>query len=299
MRHLIVLVLTPLAAGAAEKDPALVRLAEEAEAFHVTAQRMLATEALTHQGRKSLPRFRPRVGAAAAKPAALPMIRREIVSEFGYAAMRERPGDLREYRKVVRVDGKAAGKPGRARLELAANMKSDDDRRRKQMLQDFEKFGMIGAATDFSQVMLLFRGSLLERYEFRHAARNQIGGEAVSILTFRQTGGEGGARVFHGKELAVVPLEGEIWIRDSDMRPLRIITRVVTEEDERPVLHTGETEYRLTKSGALVPVSVLYTRRQGETLMVENRAVYSDHQIFTVDTAIKFTADETVEPRQP
>ncbi len=284
------------AAPAADLDPVLERVSEEAEAFGVSAQRMVATEILRHHGLKSPPRFRPRVGAAALGPIKVPMVTREIVSEFGYAAMRDSPRDLREFRKIIQVDGKAVKNASRARLELASNMTSDDDRRRKKMLQDFEHLGMVGAATDFSQIILLFRRENLSRYEFRYSARNRIGDDPVSVLVFRQKPSGDGARVFHDKEMEVVPLEGEIWVRDSDSRPLRIVTRAVTKEYGLPVLHAAETEYKLTRTGTLAPASVRYTRTQGEDVTVENIATYTAIQVFSVDTEIKFTPEEESPP---
>jgi hypothetical protein len=296
---LALLVLAPLT-SAATLDPYLERLSEEAEAFATTARRMVATETLVHRAVKAPPRFLPRIGAAATTGAQI--ITRRIVSEFGYSAMAGSPGDLREFRKVVEVDGKPAADVAKARLELASNMTSEDDRRRKQMLQNFERLGMVGAATDFSQIILRFRRAELPKYEFRYSARNILDSQAVSILVFRQKSKDDGARVFHDKELEVVPIEGEIWMRDSDSRPLRIVTRIVTEEYGLPVLHAAETEYRVTASGALAPVLVRYTRTQEKTVNVENYAAYTAHKIFTVDTEIKFTPDEaTAEtpPQQP
>ncbi|MEZ5398482.1 MAG: hypothetical protein R2729_02370 [Bryobacteraceae bacterium] len=287
---LVLLLAAPLLAQQ-QLDPFLERLSEEAEAFAVTAPKMVAAETLKHSGRKSIPRIR--IGKKAVDPPLqLPLVTREIVSEFGYALM---DGELHEFRRIVQVDGKKAGNRTRARLELAQGMSSESDRKRKRMLQDFEKLGMIGAATDFSQTILLFRRANLSRYAFRYSARNQIGGDPVSILVFRQKTGDDGARIYHDKEMEVVPLEGEIWFRDSDSLPLRIITRAVTKEYGYDVLHAGETEYRLTRKGTLVPVSVRYTRTQEQTVMTENLFVYTDHQIFVVDTEIKFTAEEPIQ----
>jgi hypothetical protein len=273
--------------------PILDRVSEEADVFAQQATKVVARERLLHRGRKAPPRFRPRIGAQAIESAAvLRYVEREIVSEFGFAAMKDAPGDLREFRQVIAVDGRVKRKPEKARLTLAANMTSDDDRRRKQMLQDFEKLGMVGAATDFSQVLLFFRRSQLSDYEFSPPRAAPWKGSPMFVVAFRQKAGSGGATVFHDKEMEQIAVTGELWVRADNFQPARITLRVPLLENGKPVMHSSDTEYYQSEYGLMLPSSVRYQRTENDILMVDNQASYTEYKMFRVDTDIKFTAEE-------
>jgi len=275
----------------------LERLSEEAEVFAQLAPRVVARERLLHRGRRSPPRFRPRIGAKSIE-AALGYVEREVISEYGWAALKDNPGDLREFRQVVTVDGRQVKQPEKARLALAMNMTSEDDRERKRMLQDFEKYGMIGAAIDFSQDILLFRRQALPGYEFSLAPPRTLGANPVLVVQFLQKSKDEGARVYHGRELTRVRLQGEIWVREKDLLPMRIILQIPTKEDGEQVLHSGEIDYVASKHGLLLPTAVRYRKTEGENLLVENFAFYNQYRMFKVETEVKFTPEEvTPEPQ--
>jgi len=278
---------------------ALDRVAEEAGLFAAMAPKVMAQEWLQHRGRKAPPRFRPNPGSVEKVNPALVYLKRELVSEFGFAAMKDAPEHIREFRKVVSVDGKQVRKVEKARLELAQNMTSEDDRERKRMLQDLEKYGMIGAATDFSQSILLFRKRDLPRYEFETGDSQWVSGDRATAIKWKQTGREGGAHVFHGKQLSRVPMSGEIWVRNRDLLPLRITLRIPVEEDKQQVLHTGEVDYYQSKYGLLLPTTVRYRKTIGDTMLVENVASIREYKMFAVQTDIKFTVSEIVDPAPP
>jgi hypothetical protein len=274
-------------------DRILERLSEEAEVFAQKAPYVVARERLLHRGRLSPPRFRPRVGAKATQMP-LAYVQREVLSEYGWGPAPGNPADLREFRQVVAVDGKQIKKPEKARLALAMNMASDDDRERKRMLQDFERYGMIGAATDFAQDIVLFRRRSLPNYRFAIKGSGDAGGQAATIVGFQQARGQDGARVYHGNQLERVGLEGEIWIRERDLLPLRIVIFIATVENRVKILHTGQVDYFQSTHGVLLPSQVLYRKTEGENLLVENHASYDSYRMFRVETEIKFTPEETV-----
>ncbi|MFN7919346.1 MAG: hypothetical protein U0Q16_04570 [Bryobacteraceae bacterium] len=278
-------------------DRILERLSEEAEIFMRKAPRVVAKERLLHRGRKSPPRFVPRVGAKSIE-AALGYVEREVVSEYGWAAMKEQPANLIEFRQVVSVDGKQVRKEEKARLALAMNMTSEDDRQRKRMLQDLEKHGMVGAATDFSQDILLFRRASLSNYGFRVMGPGKIGSTPTIVVEFLQKGGDETARVFAGRDMQRIKLGGEIQVRERDLLPMRISLRIPTKEDGLTVLHTGEIDYYQSRYGMLLPSAVRYKKLEGETILVENFAFYKEYKMFQVETDIKFTPDEAP-PEQP
>jgi hypothetical protein len=276
----------------------LDRVSEEAEVFHQSASRLIASERLLHRGRKSPPRIRMSTGADP-QLNTLGYLEREIISEYGFASFKEAPESIREFRQVVSVDGRQVAGLEKARETLTMNIKSDDDRLRKKMLQEFERHaGLVGAATDFGQIILMFRRRALDRYEFTlpHGRKDTVGLEKVAVVSYRQKESKDGARVFHGRQMTIIPTRGEIWVRESDLLPLRIIVVIPSIEDKMEVIHTGEADYEQTRFGILLPRAVRYTRKEGGLNMVENFAFYSDYRMFKVETNIRFTPEE-VQPK--
>ncbi len=282
------------AAGSPELEQILERLSREAEAFHENAPRILATERLIHRGRMSRPRMRLSPGVNP-KFNAMGYLEREVVSEYGFAYLKESPGAIHEFRQVVSVDGKKVKDSEKARETLTMSIKSDDDRARKRMLQDFEKqAGITGAATDFGQLILLFRSPLLDRYQFKVLRKDLAprGSEGVIVLSYRQKDKREGARVFHGRRMLTIPAAGEIWVLESGYLPVRITIVIPSSEDMTQVIHTGEVDYEPGRQGVLLPSSVHYTARDAEFVRVENLATYSDYRTFQAESDIKFQVEE-------
>jgi hypothetical protein len=293
-----ILTLVALQGGGGEEQlrAILERVSEEAEVFQQRAVKVVGQETLTHRGRKNPPRFRLRVGKSAMEAPKFTYLQREVVSEYGFGTLKEAPEALREFRQVVTVDGRKVVSVGDARMALAANMSSDDDRARKQMLTQFERHGTVGAATDFGQMILLFRRRLLEGYEFRVASTQMIGADEAIVLSYRQKTGQDAARIYHGRELSKVAMTGELWVRKKDYVPLRVTMKAMLEEDGDPVTHAATIDYYRSPFGLQLPVAVHYTKRGGDQLLVENKARYGSYQMFQVDAEIKFLAEE---PEQP
>lgn len=296
-----ILLLAPLVAAAQNIDlnKALNRVAEEADLFAALAPKVVAEERLLHKGRKAPGRFVPNPGADAGAKPKLTYTERELVSEFGFAAMKDAPEVIREFRKVVSVDGKQVKKPERARLELAENMTSDDDRERKRMLQDLEKYGMVGAATDFSQSILLFRKRSLAQFEFELGESQWFTGDRATAIKWKQSAKAGGAIVYHDKETSRVRMSGEIWVRNRDFIPLRITLNIPVVENKAKVVHIGEIDYYQSKYGLLLPTKVRYRKLLEETMLVENVASIREYKMFAVQTDIKFTPAEIVDTAAP
>ena len=84
---------------------ALSRISEEAEMFARLAPNMLAEETLEQRALKAPPRFRPRIGAAAAEPPKIQFQTREIQSEYGYSALKDSPGLVHEFLISVPAGG--------------------------------------------------------------------------------------------------------------------------------------------------------------------------------------------------
>src|SRR5260370_510862 len=82
---------------------ALIPLSQRAEVSAQLPRRTFGVESLEQRFRRPPPRFRPRV---AGEPSPPRFQTREIVSEYGFAALQETPGALRELRQVMVVDGR-------------------------------------------------------------------------------------------------------------------------------------------------------------------------------------------------
>jgi len=295
-----ILLVLPLPGVAADpRLPAILqRVSEEADNFQQRALKVVGQEVLQHKGRQIPSRFRYLTGHVSTDPPKVAYIERRVVSEYGYASFKEAPDALREFRQVVSVDGRRVLDSEKARQSLAINMSSDDDRLRKRMLQDFEKYGMVGAATDFGQMILLFRRRMLAGYEFAVLREASIGADSALVLSYKQKDGPDSLRVYHGREMERQKLEGELWVRSSDYVPLRITMAAQVQEDKRPVRHTATIEYVRSSHGLLLPATVRYRKTIEDELMVENVYQYSGFKMFQVEAEIKFTAEEEPLPPQ-
>jgi len=266
----------------------LSRLAEEAEAFRTNAPNALAQETLRQRARKGPSRFRPRIGAAATRPQEVKWQTREIVSEYTYAAFRDSPDTLHEFRQVVSVDGRRVTTSEKARQKLAEGMRSSDDRLKRWLLEHFEKHGLQGAAADFGQIILLFEKRRQDSYQFQAAGDGRIGADAAARYRFRQEEGEG-MTIFEGRRVIRKALEGEIWARHGDWLPLRVVLRVSRQRGEETVADEATVDYVMTQHGFLAPASVVHRQTVASQLVVENLFQYSPFRRFAADTDIKFT----------
>ncbi|MEO7653881.1 MAG: hypothetical protein ABIZ80_25775 [Bryobacteraceae bacterium] len=265
------------------------RLAEEAEAFARTARSVFAEETLRQRTLGPQSRFRPRVGAGANVPAKPSYRTREIVSEYGYSSLQEAPASLQEFRQVVRVDGRKVLAPGKARATLSFGLNSPRDQEKKKMLQEFEKYGLNGAAVDFGQVILLFTKRRLADYEFTPARMARLGADEAIVLTFRQTGGTESLTVFSGRHALRQKLSGEVWLRRQDFLPLRITLTAGRDEAKQHIRTEASVDYTRSAHGIVVPASVVYKETIGGELVSENIFRYSAFRRFGAESDVKFT----------
>jgi len=305
--------------GAQEAAPppdltrALNRLAEEAESFFQKAPRIIGRETLTHKGRLGPPRIRW------GKSSGAPEVRyftREIAAEYGFAALKDKPEWIREFRQVVAVDGRnILASTTNPRQALAEGMTNEDDRRRMTLLRDFEKYGQIGAATDFGQSILLFRSRQLPGYDFQFVRQEFSGADEVYVIRWHQKADSpDAASVYSERKLDRVLMDGYLFVRANDGVPLKIVLGLRNPEHDSLVTHAAEIAYAPTRYGVLLPTTVHYRKvaqrlipgakkkdppTPGQPLlMVDNLARYSDWQMFAADAEIKFTPLETEVPKQ-
>ncbi len=270
----------------------LNRVSEEAEAFRMLAPKVVARETLREKARKKRSRFRIRIGADALKPPPVKYQTREIISEYGFTTLREAPDALHELRQVVSVDGRPVTDHKKARETLTIGATSDDDRLKKKMLRRFAKLGLMGATTDFGQLILLFRRRHLGNYEFRHLRETRLGADRVVVTAFTQKEGPASLTIFEGRKATRARLTGEIWTREKDGLPLRITLKTTVKTDKHETVHRTTVDYFRSPYGVSLPAAVRYEKLVNGQLLVENVSSYTDYHMFAVETEIKFTPAE-------
>lgn len=278
----------------AEIPKMTARIAEEAEVFAHSARAVLSEEKLAQRTRKPVSRFHPRVGASATEAPKEEFLTREIVSEYGYSSFKDSPAALHEFRTVISVDGKKVLAVEKARRTLTLGMASTDDATKKQMLRDFEKHGLIGAATDFGQLILLFTKRRLADYQFALAAQDRIGADTAVVLAFKQKAGQESLTIFAGNTALRSELQGAIWLRVPDYLPLRI--KLLSSRKDGPLaINTEATvDYAMSAHGCILPASVVHRDTVSGKLMTENIFQYAPFRKFGAESELKF--DVPVEP---
>ena len=268
---------------------ALNRLSEEAEVFARDAPLMISEETLRQHALKSQARFRPRIGAEALKTHPLVYQDRMLISEYGFTTLAGSPGVVRELRRVVSVGDKKVESVEKARQSLTLGLKSDSDRAKRKLLQDFEKNGLIGAAVDFGQILLQFRRRNLVKYRFEMKGETRSGPDEVLILAYHQQAGQGGLTIYHGNSADRAELTGEVWMRKQDLLPVRISLMTERKNGDDVTRHTAEVDYQRTPFGVLAPAAVRHQEIVNDILKTENRYEYSPFRKFAADAEIKFT----------
>jgi hypothetical protein len=290
MRLVALLAIWPVCLAA--EDPlqaALKRISAQAATFRSAAPKMIARETLVQRALKSRRhRFPVTIGSNTQQPVPADFVTREIVSEYGFAALKSAPGALHEFREVITVDGRHVATEAKARRSLAAGLISDDDRARKRMLESFERHGLVGAATDFGQIILLFSRPRLNRYDFRLAGDQRIGADRARVVVFKEKAAQGSLLVFERRQAIYQPLEGQIWVRERDGLPARVWLRAQRESGGVTMRDEATVDYVQSPHGTIVPASVVHRQFTGSQLTVENVFRYSPFQMFAAEAEITF-----------
>ena len=278
-------------------DPRLNRLAEEAEVFAQSVAKLIGEETIRQQALKSSTRFRPRIGQAALEPPKPVYQSRELASEFGYTAI---GGLWHEAREVRLVDGRTVQTTDKARRKLVLGLRSDDDLVKKKLLEDLEKHGLLGSATDFTLSLLMFRGRNLSNYQFAPVRPERVGADEAMVYSFTQAAGEESFTIFQGKKTVRQKLAGHVWLRASDGLPLRIhLATASAGPDGQEISDEAVIDYVRNPVGLLLPASVLHRRMANNQLLAENNFTYGNFKRFSADSEIKFTPAEEEPPPAP
>jgi hypothetical protein len=280
------------AAGAQTLPEILSRVSEEAEVFRHIAPQVLAEETLTQRALKAPPRFHPRVGSAAAKPAEAARQTREIVSEYSFGTLKDAPESLHEFRQVISVDGQAISAAAAARHSLALGLASADDHARKRMLEDFQKYGLTNAVVDFGPLLLLFTKRQIGNYRFELAGEDRIGADQVKIVSYAQIAGPDRMLVFQGRRAIHQPIQGRIYARVPDGLPLRITIVESRESGKNTFRDEAVVDYTPNAHGFVAPAAITHKGFAGDRLLVEDEFRYTVFKKFGADAAIKFDVQQ-------
>ncbi len=275
----------------------LSRLSEEADAFRRIAPSLLGHETLEQKAHKPKPRFRPRVGKDAQTPPPAVWQDRQVVSEYGFVAFAGDTETLHELRRVVSVDGRPVNAAQKAEESLARIIALKDDQREKELLKEFEKYGLVGAVMDFGPLLMLFTPREIEHFEFSLKGPQLLGASRALVFRYTQIDGPELLTVFEtssgGKPERMphrMKVQGEIWVRADNFLPLRITVGVGEGQGVKAVREEASVDYSPTAFGTLAPSTVDHKELRGGQLTVQNSFIYSDFHKFGADFEIQFGA---------
>jgi hypothetical protein len=281
----------------------VARLSREADAFRKIAPDLVGHESLYQRAEKP-PKggFRIRLGASARKPPEPVWQERRILSEYSFAVLGGQGpagGVMHELRRVTSVDGRAVQDPRKAQQDLADIVTAADDKRKKELLEQFEKYGLVGAVTDFGQLLLLFTSDDIPHYEFTFRRIEIQGIVQLLVFGYQQIDGPEGLTVVTAPSGArradsaqTMRIGGEVWVRESTFIPVRITLATSQGEGPRLVREEASVDYAMSPYGALLPFWTEHRELRGGKIVVENKFSYTDFHKFAADSEINFpTAD--------
>jgi hypothetical protein len=256
------------------------RLGDEAAAFQKIAPELVGRETL-HQRALAPPRFKMRVGDAAKQSQAAVWKEHQIVSEYAFALLGRQ---LHELRQVTSVDGKRVAAEKQAQDALAKLIIANDDERKQRALQQLEKYGLRGGATDFGQILLLFSRGSVERYEITASGPRLMGTVATQVFHYQQLDGPQALTVFRGNSTTGaataqrLSVQGEIWVREADGLPVRV-TMMATDSGadmDQALREEATVDYAMSEFGTLLPVETTQRELRAGEEVAENQFSYRD-----------------------
>ena len=281
----------------------IARVSEEADAFRRAAPTIVGHETLDQKARKPAPRFRPRVGNDAKAPPPVTWQDRQIVSEYGFIAFPGGTGPsgsvvppgssgsdeltLHELRRVISVDSHPVSDK-KNEDSLARIIALKDDQRERELLKEFEKYGLTGAVTDFGPLLLLFTPRGIEHFEFSLKGRQTLGAVDALVFRYTQIDGDELLSIFDKGKTHRLKVQGELWVRSSDYLPLRVTLSAGEGQGASTVREEASVDYVQSSFGLVVPSAVDHKELIGGQLFVQNSFIYSDFHKFGADAQIEF-----------
>jgi hypothetical protein len=248
--------------------PKLVQtLTEEAAAFARCASRAHTEETLAHKALQGNGKWKEAT----------------VVSSYSFASPRDRSSAVREIRLIRSVNGRPVKQADSLDL-IAMSVAGGSDKDRRKTIEQLEKQGVSGVATDLGQLLLLFSESSVGNYEFTPlGVRTNAEGVSYAAYSFRQIDGKEAMTVFRAGKVAKPKLDGEVWIRAKDSKILRVaLSSVVPGSDKLPDSRQEmAVDYSWSMSqGCSLPASAAHREYQGTGKQVENLYSYKPYEAF-------------------
>jgi hypothetical protein len=199
---------------------------------------------------------------------------------------------LHELRRVTSVDGRTVQDSKKAQEELLAIITAPGDKRKKELLEQFEKYGLVGAVTDFGQLLLLFNSHDVMHYEFTYRRMEMQGVARLLVFGYQQIDGPEGLTVItsqrdaahEGEAAQTMRIGGEVWVRENNFIPVRIT--LATEQGQ--IREEASVDYSMSPYGALLPFWTEHRELRGGKVVVENKFSYADFHKFDAASQINF-----------
>ena len=204
-----------------------------------------------------------------------PVIKRTIVSAYGYAVTGT---GVQEVRQILSVDGKPVKASGSLLDALAAGVSAESDEKRHKLMLDIEKHGLRGMVIDFAQIILLFSKGAVQRYEFEFQKEEEVEGQLYLIYRFNQIDGQQAVTIFEGKAPVKKKLQGEIWLRRTDLIPLHLVLQTEHTDKKETVQDVTTVTYG-TMDAYIAPQEVKHQQFRNGTLHVEDLFKYSEQKL--------------------
>ena len=276
--RVLALLLLAVASRADERTQKLIeRLAQEADAFQKNVPQLVGREVLHQRTMVTPPRRKIRIGKAVDEAPEPYWQEREIISQYGFAMLGEA---IHEIRRVTFVDGKQVADERKAQDELARLITASEDERRRRSLQQLEKYGLKGGATDFGQLFLLFGRANIERYEMTYLGPRMMAPTRLDAFRYKQIDGPQALSVYQGSQAQRLSIEGEIWVRETDGSPFRVTLTATDTSAEQSVRQEATVDYVQSEFGAVLPSKISHRELRAGSVTAENTFTYAAFRRF-------------------
>ncbi len=254
---------------------AMYRVSKEASQLWQIAPGFIGRETLNEKALAHKPTHF-RVGVASDPGASGgPMYQtREIVSFYGLGAFKGAPEALREFRETYSLDGAPVEDEKTARQNLVELLKNGENSAKQAAISAFEKKCVAGSATDFGQLILLFTKTNVGKYTYEFGGDTRLGVDNAWIIQFAQQKGKESLHISDAGKKITEKLLGEIWVRQGDFLPLRIVLNSTRKHSKNEIRDEAKVDYTVV-SGALLPAALVYRRFLNDELVLESISRYA------------------------
>jgi hypothetical protein len=248
----------------------IASLSREATSFTGCASKVFTEETLVHRVRKDNGKWKDST----------------VLSNYSFASPREKSTAVREIRLIQSVNGRSARKSDSLDL-IAMSVASGSDADRRKMIEQLEKHGVQGVATDLGQLLLLFAEGSVGNYEFSmQGLRPADDGTNYLAFSFRQIDGPESMTVFRPGKVEKPKLAGELWVHPEQFRLYRVTLNSVIPGDGAKVNETLQemtVDYKWFEPlGCLLPAAAEHKEYVANEVQVENKYRYKPYSAFGI-----------------